>query len=281
LVGAGANQKLFYIEADALGTPRVLIDPDRNVAVWRWDLASEAFGDSAPNQDPDADGIAFVFDMRFPGQRWDSATGLNYNYYRDYEAGTGRYSQSDPIGLEGGISTYGYANASPLVYADPDGLIPGKIIGFIAQRALPRLGLRWGAGYAVRKAGPRGLRAEIKRRAKARAAQAEEAAQKQITCVDLPTRNSIRERYIDAVEAATKRHNGNVTVQRDGVDLFRVHQPTSGHGTNVTQMVRRPRPADGRIFTSPREVPVRRTHVEQLLRALRGDPRYGLRTRGG
>ncbi|MGC1468428.1 MAG: RHS repeat-associated core domain-containing protein, partial [Sphingorhabdus sp.] len=172
LVGAGANQKLFYIEADALGTPRVVIDPDRNVAVWRWDLANEAFGDSAPNQDPDADGVAFVFDMRFPGQRYDSATGLNYNYYRDYEAGTGRYAESDPIGLDGGMSTYGYADGSPLMYDDPEGLVTGKVGGFLAQRLLPRLlpgiGFRLGATHAVRRVSPRVARDQIERLARKR-----------------------------------------------------------------------------------------------------------------
>jgi RHS repeat-associated protein len=123
LVGAGTNQKLLYIEADALGTPRVVIDPDRNVAVWRWDLAGEAFGNNAPNEDVDGDGVALVFDMRFPGQRYDSATGFNYNYYRDYDPTTGRYVESDPIGLDGGISTYGYAGGSPMMNADPDGLL--------------------------------------------------------------------------------------------------------------------------------------------------------------
>ncbi len=126
LIGAGANQKLYYIQADALGMPRVLIDPDRDVAVWTWELTNEAFGDSAPNQDPDNDGIAFVFDMRFPGQRFDAATGFNYNYFRDYEPGTGRYSQSDPIGLASGVSTYGYVVGNPLRYTDPFGL---EVIG--------------------------------------------------------------------------------------------------------------------------------------------------------
>ncbi len=149
LVGAGAQQKLYYIEADALGTPRVVIDPDRDVAVWRWDLAGEAFGDSAPNEDADGDGTAFVFDMRFPGQRYDSATGLNYNYFRDYDPGTGRYVQSDPIGLDGGMSTYGYANGSPLVYSDPEGLIAGRILLGLGMRYLaPRLAMR----SAMRKA---------------------------------------------------------------------------------------------------------------------------------
>jgi RHS repeat-associated protein len=122
LVGAGVNQKLYYIEADALGTPRVVIDPDRNVAVWNWSLANEAFGDGAPNEDPDADGIGFVFDMRMPGQRWDSATGMSQNGFRDYDAATGRYAQSDPVGLGGGISTYGYVGGNSFLFADTFGL---------------------------------------------------------------------------------------------------------------------------------------------------------------
>ena len=44
-----------------------------------------------------------------------------YNYYRDFDPATGRYIQSDRIGLEGGINTYVYANSSPLIFIDPDG----------------------------------------------------------------------------------------------------------------------------------------------------------------
>jgi RHS repeat-associated protein len=124
-VGAAAAQKLHYIEADALGTPRVVVDPTRGTngtAVWTWDLAGEAFGTTAPNQNPDGDAAQFVFNMRFPGQRYDAASGLSYNYFRDYDAATGRYSQSDPVGLQGGISTYGYAEQNSLVAIDPQGL---------------------------------------------------------------------------------------------------------------------------------------------------------------
>jgi len=67
-----------------------------------------------------------VFNMRFPGQRYDSASGLNYNYFRDYEATTGRYVESDPIGLMGGISTYGYVSGNALISVDPTGLIQHK-----------------------------------------------------------------------------------------------------------------------------------------------------------
>lgn len=128
LVNTATGQTLHYIEADALGTPRVVFDPTHGTSgavVWRWDLTGEAFGTTAPNQDPDGDATAFVFDMRFPGQRYDSVSGMNYNYFRDYDSSTGRYTQSDPIGLGGGISTYGYLGGNPINGTDQFGLAPG------------------------------------------------------------------------------------------------------------------------------------------------------------
>ena len=61
----------------------------------------------------------------FPGQRYDSASGLSQNYFRDYEAATGRYVQSDPIGLSGDTSTYGYVGGNPMIGIDPMGLYYG------------------------------------------------------------------------------------------------------------------------------------------------------------
>ncbi len=121
-VGLLAEGILHYIEPDHLGTPRLVFNPMRNVPVWTWDIKGEAFGDSVPNQDPDSDSQAFVFDMRFPGQRYDAVSGLNYNYFRDYDPSSGRYVQSDPIGLAGGFSTYGYVGGNPLGLIDPLGL---------------------------------------------------------------------------------------------------------------------------------------------------------------
>ncbi|WP_313422932.1 RHS repeat domain-containing protein [Stenotrophomonas rhizophila] len=119
LIQAG---KVFCIESDHLGSPRAVVDPQRDVAVWRWSLLGEAFGSGMPAEDPDQDGIQQSFDLRFPGQRMDSSSGLSYNYFRDYEPGSGRYSQSDPIGLAGGESPYSYVEGDPAGSADPAGL---------------------------------------------------------------------------------------------------------------------------------------------------------------
>ncbi|MGN7920302.1 RHS repeat domain-containing protein [Lysobacter sp. 22409] len=122
VVGAGVAQTLRYVQPDHLGTPRAVIDPSRNLTVWTWDAKGEAFGNNPPNQDPDQDGTAFVFDMRFPGQRYDVASGLVYNYFRDYDSISGRYIQSDPIGIRGGLSTFAYAGNAPMSNVDLFGL---------------------------------------------------------------------------------------------------------------------------------------------------------------
>ena len=50
-------------------------------------------------------GPIFVYNLRYPGQYYDSETGLNSNYFRDYDPAIGRYVEGDSIGLPGGINT--------------------------------------------------------------------------------------------------------------------------------------------------------------------------------
>ncbi len=64
-----------------------------------------------------------MLNLRYPGQYYDVETGLSYNVNRDYDPATGRYIESDPLGLLAGPSTYGYGWLSPLHNIDPSGLI--------------------------------------------------------------------------------------------------------------------------------------------------------------
>lgn len=120
-VAVMANGKNHFVYTDHLNTPRAIADELGNV-VWRWE--GEAFGNTLANEDADNDGKAFVYNLRFPGQYYDKATGLHYNGFRDYDPAIGRYIQSDPIGLAGGINTFGYVGGNPLIYSDKYGLSP-------------------------------------------------------------------------------------------------------------------------------------------------------------
>lgn len=116
----GQGTDVYYVYADHLNTPRWITRATDNQVVWRWDVA-EPFGASLPDENPAGAG-QFVYNRRFPGQVYDGFLGVNYNYFRDYDPNTGRYLQSDPIGLKGGINTYGYVLANPVSNTDPDGL---------------------------------------------------------------------------------------------------------------------------------------------------------------
>ncbi|MFZ6755224.1 RHS repeat-associated core domain-containing protein [Undibacterium sp. Dicai25W] len=121
---ASGTAKIYDIQTDQINTPRVITDSTGNV-VWRWD--STPFGESLPDQNPGHTGTAndFTFNLRFAGQYYDQETNLHYNYFRDYDPATGRYIQSDPIGLGGGINTYAYVEGNPVTFFDPRGLHKG------------------------------------------------------------------------------------------------------------------------------------------------------------
>jgi RHS repeat-associated protein len=105
---------ISYLHADGLGSVRIATtttgaDTDQ----WPW--LDNAFGDKAMTG-------ASGYYLRFPGQYYDVETGLHYNGHRYYDPSAGRYIQSDPIGLKGGINTYAYVGNSPYVGVDPIGL---------------------------------------------------------------------------------------------------------------------------------------------------------------
>ncbi len=117
--GTLTGSTFVYLHADQLNTPRLATDASGTV-VWRWD--SDAFGVGTANLDPDGDTNQVNVRLRFLGQYVDEETGLAYNYFRDYDAVTGRYVESDPVGLDGGLNTYAYAFGAPTVRTDPLGL---------------------------------------------------------------------------------------------------------------------------------------------------------------
>lgn len=117
LTPATGGTEVLHVHADHLDTPRVIVDRSNRV---RWTWMVEPFGTGTPNENPSGVG-ALEVNLRFPGQYFDVESGWHYNWHRDFEPGTGRYVQSDPIGLAGGTNTYGYVGGSPLSRVDEDG----------------------------------------------------------------------------------------------------------------------------------------------------------------
>jgi RHS repeat-associated protein len=85
--------------------------------------------------------------LGFPGQYYDAETLTWNNGYRDYNSGFGRYLESDPIGLNGGVNTYAYVGNNPLSYVDPYGQSTFQI-GFAFNGQFGLFNLNFGAGLA-------------------------------------------------------------------------------------------------------------------------------------
>jgi len=110
-----------YLQTDHLGTPQLAITNTGSASTQR---RMAAFGSTREQGER--------LSSRFPGQLEDRESGSYYNYFRDYEPATGRYAESDPIGLGGGMDTYGYSQQSPLIWADPLGLKACKPCGVMS-----------------------------------------------------------------------------------------------------------------------------------------------------
>jgi RHS repeat-associated protein len=109
----GSSPVMYYVHTDHLGRPQKMTDATATVV---WDGVFDPFGNVTSVTGSTTNLVMF------PGQYYDSETQLSQNWNRDYDPTIGKYVQSDPIGLTGGINIYTYVGGNPLKYTDPLGL---------------------------------------------------------------------------------------------------------------------------------------------------------------
>jgi RHS repeat-associated protein len=113
MVDVPSGDFYFYLN-DHLGNPQYVTNA---AGVVVWEARYLPFGQAIINGHSSVEN-----NFRFPGQYYDSETGLHYNYHRYYDPKTGRYLTPDPIGQAGGINLYVYAVNNPITFSDPWGL---------------------------------------------------------------------------------------------------------------------------------------------------------------
>ncbi len=112
------NGAVYFVRVDPIGRPAFATNAAGAVV---WAVRYDPFGGVSTQT-----GVGSP--IRFPGQWFQSESGLHQNWMRDYDPTTGRYLQPDPLGLVDGAGVYGYALQNPGRWVDPRGECVGPYV---------------------------------------------------------------------------------------------------------------------------------------------------------
>ncbi len=109
-----AHGQVYRILADARGSVRLVVDAGTGqvMQALRYSPWGRVMGDTDPGFQP----------FGYAGGLDDRRTGLERFGVRDYDPGTGRWIEPDPILFAGGANLYAYADNDPINFIDPSGL---------------------------------------------------------------------------------------------------------------------------------------------------------------
>lgn len=126
------NSTIYFIHTDRLGTPHIMTNSSKQIA---WEIQGMPFGETIS-----ISSNMIANSIRFPGQYYESETGLNQNWFREFNISFGRYLQVDPIVTNfmydnkfyfiapillsepRKFSNYAYVQNNPISHIDPEGL---------------------------------------------------------------------------------------------------------------------------------------------------------------
>jgi RHS repeat-associated protein len=112
-----AGSTISTLVTDTLGSTVALADSTGAITTYYgYDAYGSTTSSGAANDNP----------YQFTGRENDG-TGLYYYRARYYSPAWGRFVSEDPIGPDGGINLYAYANSAPTIIVDPSGLQGGSV----------------------------------------------------------------------------------------------------------------------------------------------------------